>query len=322
MNTTLIRGLHNVLPQHRGGVVTIGNFDGVHLGHQVLLAKVQALAQAQQVASMVVTFEPQPLEYFAKTKTALPPRLTNKREKFLALARYGIDQVLYLRFNAWLAQLSADEFVQEILVKALGIRAVVIGDDFHFGRGRSGDEVLLRKLGQQYGFAVITMPTFSLAGERVSSTRVRTALQQADHELVKKLLGRPYEMYGRVVHGDKQGRALGFPTANIFLHRAATAVQGIYVVRMHDVDQQPIPGAANVGTRPTVGGTRSLLEVHLLDFNRDIYGKHVRVEFCCKLREEEKFPNLEILKQYIAQDVQQAREYFAKNPLSHAVGEG
>jgi riboflavin kinase/FMN adenylyltransferase len=306
--TKVIRGLCNIAAAPLGAVVTIGNFDGVHLGHQALLKKTTERARELNTTSLVIIFEPQPFEFFAREKTA--PRLTRWREKFCLLADYGVDAVLVIRFNKQFASLTPDQFVQQILKDALQAKHVIVGDDFQFGRGREGDFNFLQTAGTRAGFSVENMPSVMLDGERVSSTRVRKALADSQHELVERLLGRPYAMKGRVVYGDKRGRAMGFPTANIYLHRSVTPVQGVYVVRMHGVNGKSLPGVANVGIRPTIGGTRSLLEVHLFDFEREIYGQHVKVEFCTKLRDEQRYPSLDLLIEQIFKDAKQARNYF------------
>lgn len=313
--TRLIRGLHNLFQGEKnqalaanGTVVTIGNFDGVHIGHQALLKKVAETAKNLRAKSVAIVFEPQPFEFFAKGKIA--PRLTRMREKFCLLAQYGMDAVLVIRFNKNFAAMTAEEFVQRVLQQGLSAKQVIVGDDFQFGRGREGDFAFLTQAGKKHGFQVADMPTLMLENERVSSTRVRTALAVNNVELVQRLLGRPYTMKGRVVHGDKRGRILGFPTANIFLHRVATPVQGIYVVKMSGIAEKPLHGVANVGTRPTVGGTKTLLEVHLFDFDRNIYGQQVCVEFCEKLREEEHFASLELMTEQIRRDAKAARNYF------------
>jgi riboflavin kinase/FMN adenylyltransferase len=309
MPTTLIRSLHHLTATQQGCVMTIGNFDGVHIGHQQLLAKVVAEAKTRQVPSLAVTFEPHPFEFFAQEKLTIP-RLTRLREKFCAIAACGIDYVLILTFNQSLATLSATTFATTVLGEALRPKHIIVGDDFHFGHQRQGDFHLLQVLGESLGFSVEAMPTVWVDDVRVSSTRVRQALAVGDHALAGRLLGHPYSMLGRVGHGDKLGRQLGFPTANIFLHRRLTPVHGIYTVYVHGVADRPWPGAANMGTRPTVNGTRTLLEVHLLDFHQDIYGRYVQVEFCQKLRDEERYSTLDLLKQQIAKDVEQAKIYF------------
>jgi riboflavin kinase/FMN adenylyltransferase len=306
----LIRGLHNLRPRHRGCVATIGNFDGVHLGHQAVLGELAEKGGELSLPSAVITFEPQPQEYFAPQSA--PPRLTRFREKMQALRRYAVDRVLCLDFNGALAQMPAEEFMQRVLIDGLGIRHLVVGDDFHFGKGRSGDFAMLRAAGERHGFRVVNMHTFSIGGERVSSTRIREALAQGDLELAEQLLGRIYRMCGRVAHGDKRGRTIGFPTANIHLHRRATPVDGVFAVEMFGIEGEPVPGVANVGTRPTVDGTRSLLEVHLFDFDRDIYGAHVHVDFLYKLREERRFESFDALQRQILLDAEMARAYFAR----------
>lgn len=306
--TALIRSLPNITPQQQGGVVTIGNFDGVHLGHQALLKRVVEKARKLHVPAIVVTFEPHPFEFFGG-ETQTVARLTRLREKYLALANCGIDAVVILPFNQKLASLSASDFVQH-MVDALRPCHVVIGDDFHFGAKRQGNFQLLETMGATLGFTVEAMPTFIIEGERVSSTRVRKALAEGNHALVDRLLGHPYTLIGKVRHGNKLGRELGFPTANIYLHRHLTPVHGIYTVYMTGIAGHPLPGVANVGTRPTVDGTRTLLEVHLLDFNQDIYGRDVEVQFCEKLREEVRYPNLTLLQEQITKDVAVARHYF------------
>lgn len=311
--TELIRGLYNILPKHKGGVITIGNFDGVHAGHKSLIKKIKEYAKVHQVPSIVITFEPQPLEFFAKQKgnsSRVTARLTRWREKYAALAEMGLDYVLVLRFDQKLANLSAEEFINEVLLKGLAVKHVIVGDDFHFGRNREGNFTYLKEAGLAKGFTLEAMDSVTFAGERVSSTRIRQALAFGDHATAELLLGRPYSMMGRVGHGNKLGRQLGFPTANIYLHRVVTPIQGIYVVRMYGIEKEGLPGVANVGIRPTIGGTRTLLEVYLFDFNRDIYGKHVTVEFYKKLRNEAYFPNLESLRDAIAKDVEEARTYF------------
>lgn len=210
----LIRGLHNLRPRHVGCVATIGNFDGVHLGHQAVLGQLVEKGQALGLPTTVIIFEPQPLEIFQPSK--VPPRLTRLREKIQALKRYSVDRVLCINFNEHFAQLSAEDFIQRLLVDGLGVRYLVVGDDFQFGKGRSGNFAKLEQAGKDMGFQAVTMRTFSVDGERVSSTRVREALEQGNLEEAEKLLGRPYRMCGRVAHGDKIGRTLGIPTANIF----------------------------------------------------------------------------------------------------------
>ncbi len=303
----VIRGSHNLRPEHRGCVATIGNFDGVHLGHQAVLGQLAEKADALGLPLAVVTFEPQPQEYFRPD--AAPPRLTRLREKVQALRRYAVDRLLVLRFDAAFAAQEPQAFIDGVLVDGLGVRHLVIGDDFRFGRQRAGDFDMLRRAGREHGFEVVNMHTFSLDAARVSSTRVRAALAAGDLNAAEKLLGRPYRMSGRVAHGDKLGRTLGFPTANIHLHRQATPLRGVFAVELYGVHGEPLSGVANLGTRPTAGGLRTLLEVHLFDFDRDIYGAQVQVEFLHKLRDERRFDSLDALKAQIALDAQQARDF-------------
>lgn len=305
----LIRGLHNLRERHHGCVATIGNYDGIHLGHQAVIGQLADEAAKLGLPAVVITFEPQPMEYFVPDK--VPARLTRFREKLEALRRFAVDRVLCLSFNKQLAAMTADEFIERILLDGLGIKYLVVGDDFRFGKDRAGDFQTLVAAGQKHGFQVVNMHTFAIEGERVSSTRIRQAMHGGNIQLAEQLLGRDYRMSGRVVHGEKLGRQLGFPTANIFLHRKASPLQGIFVVEVYGLEGEPLPAVASLGTRPTVDGKRVILEVYLLDFDRDIYGKHLQVSFLHKLRDEKKFESLEVLKDWIADDVRQTREFFA-----------
>lgn len=305
----LIRGLHNLRPRHHGCVATIGNFDGVHLGHQAVIGQLAEKADELCLPAVVITFEPQPMEYFCPE--AAPSRLTRFREKIYALRRYAVDRVLCLQFNRKLASLSPEAFIQQVLIDGLGVKYLVVGDDFRFGRKRAGTIAQLRAAGEEHGFQVVNMHTFEIDGMRVSSTRVRQALQNGDMAAAERLLGRDYRMSGRVAHGAKLGRQLGFPTANIHLHRRFTPLQGIFAVEVFGLEQEPLAGVASLGNRPTVDGTRTLLEVYIFDFEQEIYGKHIQVSFLHKLRDEEKYDTLVALKQQIELDVQNARDYFA-----------
>lgn len=309
MPTRLIRSLYNIRPAAQGGVVTIGNFDGVHQGHQQLIAHVLNKAHALGVPATVVTFEPHAFEFFGRENLTIP-RITRLREKFLALAATGVDNVLILPFNQQLAEISATDFVKKVLVESLRAAHVCVGDDFQFGHKRQGNFSLLQQMGAEYGYTVEAMPTVQLDNERVSSTRVRQALAAGEQELVERMLGHSYRMVGRVRLGNQLGRTLGFPTANIYLHRRLTPIKGVYTVWVHGISDKPLPGVANIGVRPTIDGTRTLLEVHLLDFNQDIYGRYVQVEFGKKLRDEERYPSLDLLKAQISRDVADARNYF------------
>ncbi|WP_416426958.1 bifunctional riboflavin kinase/FAD synthetase [Pseudomonas sp. App30] len=303
----LVRGLHNLRPQHRGCVATIGNFDGVHRGHQAILARLRERARELGVPSCVVIFEPQPREYFAP-ETA-PARLARLRDKLALLAEEGVDRVLCLAFNQRLSKLSAAEFVDTILVDGLGVQHLEVGDDFRFGCDRLGDFDFLMQAGVVQGFTVEAAQTVELDGVRVSSTQVRKALAAADFSLAEQLLGRPYRIAGRVLHGQKLARQLGWPTANVQLKRRRVPFTGVYQVSA-EIDGTLWPGVANIGVRPTVAGDGSAhLEVHLLDFAGDLYGRRLTVVFHHKLRDEQRFASLEALKSAIDADVAAARAY-------------
>lgn len=310
----LIRGLRNLRARHRGCVATIGNFDGVHLGHQAVLGQLAERAAELGLPTAVITFEPQPQEFFAYA--VVPPRLTSFREKMQALRRFSVERVVCLRFNQALADVPAAEFIQRLLVEGLAVRYLVVGDDFRFGKGRQGDFAMLHGAGIKYGFQVAAMHSFTVDGVRVSSTRIREALAKDDLAGAEKLLGRSYRMCGRVVHGDERGRTIGFPTANIHLHRKSSPVRGVYAVEVFGLEKEPLTGMANVGTRPTVGGTESRLEVHLFDFDEDIYGRYVHVDFLHKLRPEHRFDSLEKLVTQIRKDAAAARAFHAVRRVS------
>lgn len=307
----LIRGWHNVRAEHRGCVLTIGNFDGVHRGHQRVLTQLAAVARAYQLPSLLIIFEPQPQEYFVPGRA--PPRLTRFKEKMMALRALPIDRVLCLRFNQALARLPPEVFIEQLLVGALGARHIVVGGDFRFGCDRRGDVAMLEQAGRRFGFDVALMETCTIGGRRVSSTWVRAALEAGDFATARELLGRPFRLRGRVVAGDGRGRELGFPTANIVLHRKSVPLCGVHVVQVYGIAKRALPGVANIGTRPTVDGTRSsaLLEVHVLDFAQNLYRREVEVEFLSRLRAEQRFESLEALTAQIVRDADEARAYFA-----------
>lgn len=304
----LIRGLHNLRPRHQGSVVTIGNFDGVHRGHQVILSQLQAAGAALGLPDTVMIFEPQPQEFFQGDQA--PARLMHWRDKVDALAAAGVARVLCVRFDEKFRALTARQFVQQLLVDGLGCRHLVIGDDFRFGCDRSGDFAVLQAAGREFGFAVNNTDTVVVAGDRVSSTRIRMALAAGDFALAETLLGRPYAISGHVTHGDKIGRTLGVPTANIPSRRLVSPVHGIFAVTVEGVAAAPVCGAASVGKRPTVQGLDERVETHLLDFAGDIYGKRIKVVFHHKLREELKFDSLDELKTAMAKDIADTRQYF------------
>jgi riboflavin kinase / FMN adenylyltransferase len=288
--------------------LTIGNFDGVHLGHQAILARVRKMSQKLTLTAGVLTFEPHPREFFSPV--AAPARLTTLREKLECLAHHGVDRTHVVRFNHEFAAMSPDDFVAQLLVENLGVRCLLVGDDFRYGAGRGGDYTQLARAAERFGFQLESMESVSVAGERVSSTAVREALARGDFAQAERLLGRPYTMEGRVAHGEKLGRRLGFPTANIPLKRKRAPLTGIYAVKLHGIEVTPLPAVASLGVRPTVlADAAPVLEVHVLDFNADIYGRRVRVEFLHKLRDEEKYPDLETLRRQIQRDVEHARQY-------------
>jgi len=289
-------------------VLAIGNFDGVHLGHAALLRRLSEVAGQGGLVPTVLTFEPHPREFFAPASA--PARLTTLREKLELLAEYGATQVVICPFNAAFAGFSADEFIEQVLVQGCRVQHLIIGDDFRFGRGRTGDFTLLQAAGQRFGFTVEAMGSVTVEGERVSSSAVRQALATGDMACAARLLGRPYMIDGQVSHGDKVGRQLGFATANIRIRHNPLPMTGVFVVEVGGLGERPLLGVANLGIRPTVGGTRPLLEVHLFDFDRDIYGAHISVRFVHKLRDEQRFPNFDALKAQIAADAAAARAYF------------
>jgi riboflavin kinase/FMN adenylyltransferase len=306
----LIRGLHNLHHSQLGSALTIGNFDGLHRGHQAVLRHLQRRAAERRLATTVMTFEPTAQEYFSPATA--PARLQRLRDKLAMLRELEVDQVHCLRFDEELAEMSAEAFVRQILVEGLDVRYLVVGDDFRFGKGRSGDFAFLQQAGTRYGFEVIATGTFLEGEDRVSSTRIRQALAEGDLAMAEQLLGRPYRICGRVSPGQQRGRTIGFHTANVRLHRVVSPLTGVFAVRTYGLGDHPLIGVANVGTRPTVDGSYCVLEIHLFDFASDIYGRYVDVEFCRKLREEKKFESFEALKEQIECDVEQARMFFSE----------
>lgn len=288
--------------------LAIGNFDGVHRGHGALLGRLGETARQFSLPPTILTFEPHPREFFAPASA--PARLTTFREKIELLAEAGVEQAMVCRFNALFAALTAEQFIEQVLVHGLQVRHVIIGDDFRFGKGRLGDFALLQAAGSRFGFGVEAMGSVMVDGERVSSSGVRAALATGDMAHAASLLGRPYIIDGQVAHGDKIGRQLGFATANIRIKHNPLPMTGVFAVQVSGLGDQPLPGVANLGVRPTVGGTRPLLEVHLFEFDRDIYGKHISVRFVHKLRNEQRFPNFDALKAQIAADAAAARAFF------------
>ncbi len=305
----LIRGLHNLRDQHRHCVASIGNFDGVHLGHREVIKLLTKRAAEAALPSTLILFEPQPLEFLAPERA--PYRITRFREKLRLLNQHGIVRVLSLRFDQRLKQMSAQTFIQTVLVDGLGVQHLVVGDDFHFGRDREGNFEMLKSQGEQRGFVVESTPTCWHAGQRVSSTAIRKALSEHDLATAQHLLGRVVDIAGKVVHGQKLGRTIGVPTANIRLHKHTPAIQGVFATRIHGLGSRVYEGVANIGHRPTVGGLKPQLEVHIFDWQQNLYGRHLRVEFCEFIRREMKFSGLEPLQTQIQRDIITAKAYFA-----------
>ncbi len=314
----LLRGLHNPGIGQAGCVATIGNFDGVHLGHQAIIEQVVAKAEALSLPSVAIVFEPQPLEFFNAHEA--PARLYRFRDKYQVLAELRLDYVFCLKFDQALSQLSAEDFVKQVLARHLNLRHLVIGDDFRFGGDRQGDFALLKNMGKALGFGLDRTPTQvdeQGGGQRVSSTRIREVLAAGDFKLANALLGRPYRIAGKVMHGEALGRKLGFPTANIALQRVRSPLAGVYAVKLIREGQagsrcESYAAVANIGVKPSVGHFRPSLEVHVLDFDAALYGERVEVEFCQKIREEQRFDSLELLVQQIKQDILAAREILAE----------
>lgn len=292
----------------------MGSFDGVHVGHRRLLRSVLQYSEESGLPSAVIIFEPQPYEYFAKSEA--PARLSRLREKVRLLLGYGIDTVICLKFDQTLRSLTADAYIESVIVKAINAKHIVVGDDFKFGCDRSGDFLKLRHCGKRLGFSVADTETQTESTKRISSTRIRNLLAEADIENASKLLGRPFSVYGRVFYGNQLGSKIGFPTANITLGRFNSPVNGVFAVKFKCENTKSYVGVANVGVRPSIKPdgrrqTRPILEVHIFDFNQDIYGQFAEVEFCKKIRSEKKFDNIESLKTQIKLDKVSAKQYFA-----------
>lgn len=306
----IIRGIDNLNNEFTQCVLTLGNFDGVHLGHQQLINHLIEQGKKLNLPTAVMLFEPQPLEFFSKRA---PTRLTSFKEKVRLIEKLGIDYIIAVPFTQTFANMSANAFIQDWLINKLNAKYIVIGDDFQFGRDRKGDINLLQQYTQNNHFSVESMQTFVWNNLRISSTAVREALFNSDFELARCLLGRDYAIQGRVVHGNALARQLGFPTANIHLNRKKPALQGVYFVKVKNCrSNQYYHGIANIGIRPTIEGKKAILEVNLFDFSGDIYGQYLDVTFVCKLRDEKKFDSLADLKQQISQDVCTAKQISAK----------
>ncbi len=307
----LIRGLYNLKRPLPACAATIGNFDGVHRGHQLVIGQLKRVAAAAGLPTVVIIFEPQPIEYFAPERA--PKRLARFREKIAYLKGQKIDYLLCLHFNHELASQCAEDFVRSILLDRLNVRHLVIGDDFHFGKNRQGNFQFLQQNAERFGFTVDETETLMVDGERVSSTRIRHCIEQGDFAKAAELLGRPYSLSGRVAHGQKLGRQLGYPTINIKMGDKTLIVKGIFAVRVKGIDNLVLEGVASIGTRPTVNGVDTILEVYILDFDRDVYGYSVEVEFLHKIRDEKKFDSLEELSVNIGRDTEQAIAFFRRD---------
>ncbi len=311
----VIRGLHNCRTEHQNGVLTIGNFDGLHLGHQKILQQLRNEAERLNTHGCLMTFEPLPREYFAKDNAT--PRLMNRSEKIRVLKNFDAtiqpDYLLFLNFNKTLASMRATEFIEKILIDKLQVKTIIVGDDFRFGCDRQGDFAMLQSYGKSHGLSVINIESHLVEGQRVSSTLIRQALTNNQLTSADKMLGREYTICGHVNHGEKRGRTIGFPTANIHLHRAETPLRGVYSVTMHSPKHGDIAGIANVGFRPTVDGKHVQLEVHLFDFDESIYGEAICVSFQHKIRDEKKFESFDDLKNQIKIDCELAKKLLADN---------
>jgi len=306
----LVRGLQNISNAARGCVLTVGNYDGVHLGHQEMIRAVKRRAGELKAPAAVLVFEPSSKEFI--DPEGAPPRLTRWREKFVALEAAGVDRLVTLRFNERMRAMSPESFVDVLLVEGLGARHVVVGDDFRYGSQACGTIESLRAAGRARGFGVEQIAPFVIDGVRVSSTAVRERLERGDYAGAARLLGRRYRMVGHVAHGRELGRTLGFPTANLHLMRRKSPTSGVLAVRVHGIEQGPLDGVGSMGTRPTVNGTEPLLEVHVFDFAGDLYGRLIEVEFIAKLRDEAKFDSLEAMVAQMKLDAAQAHEVLSK----------
>jgi riboflavin kinase / FMN adenylyltransferase len=305
----LVRGLHNLHPRHRGCVLTIGAFDGIHCGHQEMIRVLRERAATAGLPAVLLSFEPTPREFFARGQP--PGRLTRFREKVEALQCYGIDRFVCVRFGR-VRSMTPEQFVDEVLIDALGVRHIVVGHDFKFGRAMAGDIATLRELGQRHGFEVTEVPPFEIDGERVSSSLIRAALDAGDMARAAKFLGRPYRMTGKVIEGTKLGRKLGFPTANLRPHRRATPLAGVFAIRVSGAGLHNAPGVASLGTRPVVNGKELLLEAHVFDFDGSLYRQYLHVDFIARLRDEMWFPSVDALVEQMHEDAAQAREILAR----------
>jgi riboflavin kinase/FMN adenylyltransferase len=312
----VFRGLPNA-ESRAPCALTIGNFDGVHRGHQALLARLREAAYLRSLETAVMTFEPHPREYFAQRAGDLsraPTRIASLRDKLQSLANAGVDRVIVEHFNAHFAALSPEEFVSRVLVEGLHVKWLIVGEDFCYGSRRAGNMATLMEAGRRHGFEVEALPTVNNGGSRISSSAIRAALAAADFDHARQLLGHGYTVSGHVIHGQKLGRTLGFPTLNLRIAHRRPALSGIFVVQVHGLAPQPLPAVASLGVRPTVDDSgRVLLETHLFDYDQHCYGKLIRVEFLAKLRDEQKYDGLAALTAAIRNDEEQARAWFRQH---------
>ncbi len=301
----LVRGIHNIQPEDHGCVLTIGNFDGVHKGHQRVISALVTKAKALNCVAAVLVFEPQPQELFSPDKA--PARLCRLRDKYALLAELGVQRLICVNFNLKFASQSAEQFIEHLLVEKLGIKHLIVGDDFHFGKNRLGNFAMLYQAGKTFDFEVTDTASCKMENCRVSSTAIREALEQDNLVDVENMLGRPYSIIGKVFHGDKRGRQLGFPTANVLLKRCNSPLNGVFAVKVK-INGRSFNGVANIGARPTINGVRQQLEVHVFDFSDNIYGQCIEVVIIKKLRQVMKFDNLAALTTQIKLDSEQAKQ--------------
>ena len=308
----LVRGIHNLKAHHAGCVMTIGNFDGVHLGHQVVVKRTIEHARKMNLPATVMIFEPQPLELFKGA--AAPARLNRLRDKYQHLKSLGVDRLVCVNFDREFASMAPEAFITELLINKLDVKLLIVGDDFRFGKARRGDFELLKSLGNSH-FVVMNTDSFKVGRERISSTNIRSALADGDMTSASEMLGKHYSIGGKVIHGDKLGRTIGVPTSNIAIRRTVSPVSGVFIASVTFRERQ-VYGVCNIGIRPTVDGVRQQLEVHLFDFEQVIYGEYLDVVLRHKLREEQKFDSFEALKQQIQQDILLAKQWLTENELT------
>jgi riboflavin kinase / FMN adenylyltransferase len=310
-----VRDLHNLSASTGGCVATIGNFDGVHLGHQLIIKQLQQTAETNNLPSVLLTFEPHPQEFFSPDNAQA--RLMRLREKLVCLRNYHIDRVVCLKFNQALAELSAEDFIRNILVDKLAVRHLIVGEDFRFGNKRKGNISTLESSGRKFGFLITCTETCEVDGQRVSSSRVRNALASGNLPQAERLLGRPYSICGRIVHGDKRGRILGYPTININMHRQRSPVSGIFATKIYGLGTSVHNAVTSIGTRPVFNGANVRLEAHVLDFDAEVYGNYVCVELLQRLRPEQNFETIDELKIQIETDINNARKYFSGDNIKN-----